>query len=540
MSRANSSNDNTSPTNASNTALTTDTATASTKKSWLQAMSAYKDKRAFIMLLLGFSAGIPILLIFSSLSLWLREAGVDRSTVTMFSWAALGYSFKFIWAPLIDTIPVPVLSQLLGRRRAWLLVAQTLIITAIVLMASINPADGTKLGLMAGFAILLGFSSATQDIVIDAYRIELANSQLQSVLSATYNAGYRLGMIVAGAGALFLAEYFGSVKGAYVYQAWQHTYWIMASVMAVGVITTLSIHEPAVNQNQAPRQTADYVRLVVVFALSVIGFVLSYIKLGNVLPESKDVLLSFGLETVTLLLSLAVAVAVGYALVKIGVVKQEVAVVTWIDPIRDFFVRYGKKALLLLLLIGLYRISDIVAGVISNVFYEDMGFSKSEIATAVKTFGVLMVIVGGFVGGIVAQRFRIMQGMMIGGVLACLTNLMFVVLAFRGHDIVMMYLAVACDNLASGLAGAVFIAFLSALTNIRFTAVQYAIFSSLMTLIPKVLGGYSGTIVDNMGYPWFFTFTTLIGLPILALIYWVDKTVMEVNPTTAIEANNKV
>lgn len=500
------------------------------KKSWSQAMAAYMDRRALIMLFLGFSAGIPILLIFSSLSLWLREAGIDRSTVTMFSWAALGYSFKFIWAPLIDAIPVPVLSRLLGRRRSWLLVAQALIITAILSMANINPAEqltgGDTLVWMAMAAVLLGFSSATQDIVIDAYRIELASLQLQSVLSATYNAGYRLGMIVAGAGALFLAEAFGSVKGAYVYDAWQQTYWIMAAIMGVGVITTLLIHEPVINQQHQTRPASDYVRLMVVFLLSVLGFIGAYIGLGKVLPTVDGVLVSFLLEAVTLIGALSAALVVGTILVQFGVVKKSVAYSTWVEPIMDFFNRYGKKALLLLLLIGLYRISDIVAGVISNVFYEDMGFSKTEIAAAVKTFGVLMVIVGGFVGGILSQRFRIMQAMMIGGVLACLTNMAFVLLAMRGHDIALMYLAVAFDNLASGLAGAVFIAFLSALTSIRFTAVQYAIFSSLMTLVPKVLGGYSGTIVDNMGYPWFFTFTTLIGLPILLLIYLVDKHVM--------------
>lgn len=502
---------------------------ASTKRqaSWQQAFAAYADKRAGIMALLGFSAGIPILLIFSSLSLWLREAGVDRSTVTMFSWAALGYSFKFIWAPLIDTLPLPVLTRKLGRRRGWLLVAQLLIIGAILWMASVNPADGTQLFAMAVGAVWLGFSSATQDIVIDAYRIELADTQMQSVLSATYNAGYRIGMIVAGAGALFLAEYFGSVKDAYVYEAWRNTYWIMAAIMGVGMVTTLMIREPDVNRAPPERPVSDYARLVLVFVCAVSAFVACFAGFGKVLPEVEGgVLVGFLLEAVTLVISLAVALAVGTALVQAGVVQKQVAVTTWVEPIWDFFRRYGKSALVLLLLIGLYRISDIVAGVISNVFYEDMGFSKSEIATAVKLYGVLMVIIGGFVGGIIAQRFRIMQAMMIGGVLACMTNLMFVWLASVGYNPMVMYLAVITDNLASGLAGAVFIAFLSSLTSIRFTAVQYAIFSSLMTLIPKVLGGYSGTIVDNMGYAWFFTFTTLLGLPILALIYWVDKTVM--------------
>nr|WP_040625179.1 MFS transporter [Moraxella macacae] len=503
------------------------------KKAWGDTLYAYKDKRALIMLLLGFFAGIPILLIFSSLSLWLREAGVNRSTVTMFSWAALGYSFKFIWAPLIDSIPVPVLTQKLGKRRAWLLTAQALIIAAILIMANTNPAS-QSLVIMATGAVLLGFSSATQDIVIDAYRIELADVSMQTVLSATYNAGYRMGMIVAGAGALFLAELFGSVKGFYVYQAWQHTYFIMAGVMGMGMVTTLLIYEPSpsnIHKSKSVQQSGDYLRLVAVFVLSVIGFVLSFIGFGK-LPKPGDAFGGFLLESVQLLVSLGVALTIGTGLVNFGLVKKQIAIATWIDPVVDFFKRYGKKAFLLLLLIGLYRISDIVAGVISNVFYEDMGFSKSDIAKAVKTFGVIMVIVGGFVGGAVAQRFRIMQAMMIGGVLACFTNLMFVALALRGHDIWLMYTAVAVDNLASGLAGAVFIAFLSALTNIRFTAVQYAIFSSLMTLIPKVLGGYSGMIVDAKGYAWFFTFTTLIGLPILLLIYLVDKKVMFEPDTT--------
>lgn len=493
------------------------------KKSWGEAAKAYLDRRAIIMLFLGFVAGIPILLIFSSLSLWLREAGIDRSVVTMFSWAALGYSFKFIWAPLVDAVPLPVLTKLLGRRRSWILVAQLLIILAICLMASVNPIDGSSLIWMAVGAVLLGFSSATQDIVVDAYRIELAPPSLQSVLSAMYTAGYRLGMIVAGAGALYLADYFGSTEALYSYEAWRNTYWIMAAVMGVGVVTTLIIREPVSEQVRVPRQTSDYTRLVLVFALSVIGFVLVFANMGAILPETESALIGFLIEIVHLALSLTTALVIGYGLVKVGLVKEEVARATWVEPIADFFRRYGKKALLLLALIGLYRISDIVAGVISNVFYLDMGFSKTDIANAVKLVGVVMVIAGGFLGGLMAQRLRMMQAMMVGAILACVTNLLFVLLTYHQGSLPVMYLAVIFDNLAAGLASAVFIAFLSALTSIRFTAVQYAIFSSLMTLLPKVLGGYSGTIVDNMGYPFFFIFTFAIGLPILILIYLVDK-----------------
>ena len=493
------------------------------KKSLSESLQAYLDRRSLIMLFLGFVAGIPILLIFSSLSLWLREAGIDRSVVTMFSWAALGYAFKFIWAPLIDAVPLPILTKLLGRRRSWILVSQIMIIAAICIMASVNPANEGSLVLMAVGAVLLGFSSATQDIVIDAYRIELAPPSLQAVLSAMYVTGYRIGMIVAGAGALYLADYFGSTESFYSYEAWRNTYWIMAAVMGIGVITTLVIHEPIRQQVVVERKTSEYTRLVLVFAISVIGFVLVFANAGLVLPETESVFAGFLIEVVRMVSSLAAALIIGYGLVKANLVEQEFAKTTWIEPIADFFRRYGKKALLLLALIGLYRISDIVAGVISNVFYQDMAFTKVDIANAVKLVGVVMAIAGGFLGGLLAQKMRIMRAMMVGAVLACLTNLLFILLTYHPGSLPYMYLAVILDNLAAGLASAVFIAFLSALTSIRFTAVQYSIFSSLMTLLPKVVGGYSGTIVDSTSYPFFFMFTFLIGIPILALIYYVDK-----------------
>ncbi|WP_133104225.1 AmpG family muropeptide MFS transporter [Psychrobacter sp. S4(2024)] len=493
------------------------------KKSLSESLQAYLDRRSLIMLFLGFVAGIPILLIFSSLSLWLREAGIDRSVVTMFSWAALGYAFKFIWAPLIDAVPLPILTKILGRRRSWILVSQIMIIAAICIMASVNPANEGSLVLMAVGAVLLGFSSATQDIVIDAYRIELAPPSLQAVLSAMYVTGYRIGMIVAGAGALYLADYFGSTESFYSYEAWRNTYWIMAAVMGIGVITTLVIHEPIRQQVVVERKTSEYTRLVLVFAISVIGFVLVFANAGLVLPETESVFAGFLIEVVRMVSSLAAALIIGYGLVKANLVEQEFAKTTWIEPIADFFRRYGKKALLLLALIGLYRISDIVAGVISNVFYQDMAFTKVDIANAVKLVGVVMAIAGGFLGGLLAQKMRIMRAMMVGAVLACVTNLLFILLTYHPGSLPYMYLAVILDNLAAGLASAVFIAFLSALTSIRFTAVQYSIFSSLMTLLPKVVGGYSGTIVDSTSYPFFFMFTFLIGIPILSLIYYVDK-----------------
>lgn len=696
---------------------------------WKSAFTAFLDRRALIMLFLGFSAGIPILLIFSSLSLWLGEAGISRNAVTFFSWAALGYSFKFVWAPLIDELPVPYLTQKLGRRRAWLLIAQVLIICAICIMAFSDPALGqTHLYQMAVGAVLLGFAAATQDIVIDAYRIELAETQMQTVLASTYNAGYRIGMIVAGAGALFLAAYLGTAKGNYIYEAWKYTYLVMAAVMLIGMCTTLVIREPVVERVRKEYKRSDYYRLVVVFFVAVISFVLSYIYSGQALDALKnqlsiqDSFLLFTLEAIRFIGSGAVALLVGTVLVKLGAVNKQMAFETWVHPVADFFKRYGLKlALVLLLLIGFYRVSDIIAGVISNVFYQDLNFSKEQIAEAVKVYGVIFSLVGGFLGGLLAQKMNIMKLMFLGAVLASSTNLIFIGLVKSGQSLsdvqvnvgaqqykvqadeagywsvqvpsnvlaqanqiqvqaqyanqsdqaqlsmpylqqtgtaqiqllpitsddrisvqeaeqslvirgqlsgldaaqlqpeqplslvldgkeypakleegglfsgviegqqlqtaqnstiqvqarlldgstlsasrnyqlapqhpaldidiqaltpvdinadaavevrgkvikpyssLWLYLAIIIDNLASGLAGAAFIAFLSSLTSVSFTAVQYAIFSSLMTLTPKILGGYSGTIVNNIGYPNFFLMTTLLGIPILILVVWVAK-----------------
>lgn len=487
-------------------------------------------RRVVTMLFLGFAAGIPLLLIFSSLSLWLREAGADRAAVTYFSWAALGYSFKFVWAPLIDQLPVPGLTRMLGRRRAWMLVAQISIMLAILGMAAIDPAaDQSNLALMALAAVMLGFSSATQDIVIDAYRIESAVVELQAMMSATYIAGYRIGMLTAGAGSLFLADWFGTATDAYQYQAWQWTYCVMAMAMLVGVVTTLVISEPensvvdgVVNSNR------DYVSLLLVFAVGVAGFVgvfffsgdfVAEIKSGLGVAWSNPFLAAFVVEALRLAFALLSAWLSILLLVKSGVVAYAMVERTYLLPIRDFFHRYGwSLAWILLALIGMYRISDIVLGVISNVFYQDLGFSKTEIASVVKTFGLLMTIAGGFLGGLLAIRFGVMRILLLGAVLAAATNLLFMLLANIGYDMFWLYVVISADNLSAGIASAAFVAFLSSLTNVSFTAMQYAIFSSLMTLLPKVLGGYSGSMVDALGYSSFFLLTAILGLPVLLLI----------------------
>lgn len=485
------------------------------------------------MLFFGIAAGLPLMLIFSTLSIQLREAGVDRAAVTFFSWAALGYSFKFVWAPLVDLLPLPFLTKLMGRRRAWILLSQVMVIIAICMMAMIDPATDL-LALMALAAVLLGFSSATQDIVIDAYRIESASSELQAMMAATYVAGYRLGMLITGAGALFLADYFVTSDENYRYIAWQSTYFIMASMMLIGVVTTLIISEP-VSQNKHDHAYAkqDYLRFLLLFLFGALSFVICFYFTAEVSETIKQYfssnalsanLVGFIVEFLRLFTAVVVAVFTARFFISLGLVQQSMVRQAYFEPVKDFFTRYGwSLAWLLLALIGLYRISDIVLGVISNVFYYDIGFTKTEIGKVVKTFGVIMSLLGGFLGGMLTFRYGVMRILFLGAVISALTNLLFMLLAQAGNDLTLFYAVVAADNLSAGLASAAFIAFLSSLTNISFTATQYAIFSSLMTLFPKVLGGYSGTMVDAIGYEQFFLLTALMGIPVLVLILLAGK-----------------
>ena len=508
------------------------------KQSWGEALKSFLHPRVVTMLFLGFSAGIPILLIFSSLSLWLTEAGVKKSAVTFFSWAALGYSFKFIWAPLVDRLPLPLLTSWLGRRRGWMLLSQFAVIGSLLWMATTDPGSGIdNLTIMALAAVALGFSSATQDIVIDAYRIDSADDDLQALMSSTYIAGYRIGMLVAGAGALYLAHYFGSTKDVYNYEAWRNTYIAMAAVMLVGVATTLIIKEPSDRGREASNYSVgDHARFFFAFVVAVVAFILVFRFSGDMVAAARSSLTeafnnkhlaSLFVSTLRLGAALLVVWGVSKLLVNVNAVNGDMVRQAYMEPVVDFFSRYGKTlAILLLLLVGFYRVSDIVLGVIANVFYQDMGFSKLQIASVSKVFGLWMTIIGGFLGGLLAVRFGVMRILLLGAILSAGTNLLFILLANTGGgevvegsgNINLLFMVIGADNLSAGLASAAFIAFLSSLTNVSFTAVQYAIFSSLMTLFPKVLGGYSGTFVESMGYTNFFIMTTLLTLPVIVLI----------------------
>jgi len=501
-------------------------------RTWGEALSAFFHPRVIAMLFLGFSAGVPILLIFSTLSVWLREADVARSTIGFFSWAALGYGFKFVWAPLIDKLPLPVLARALGRRRSWLLVAQIAIMVSMAVMA-LNDPSKSLLWVAIG-AVMLGFSSATQDIIIDAYRIEAASKELQGLMSSAYVAGYRIGMVVAGAGALELAGFLDVVDG-YDYASWRITYLTMAGVMLVGIVTTLFISEPERGAESKHLKTPmDYARFVGLFVVAAGAFIAAFILLGDITGSIKAAMTDGGIikqisgfisESIRLLFAVIAAFIAAIILVKLNVAPREMVMDTYVAPFNDFFARYGKAALVILALVATYRISDIVMGVMANVFYVDIGFEKQEIGRISKVFGLIMTIAGGFLGGLLTVRYGLMKILFLGAVLSAITNILFSAMAMHGQaDIYMLMGVISADNISAGIAMAAFIAYLSSLTSSAFTATQYAIFSSMMLLFPKLLAGYSGMVVEAVDYSAFFIGTAAIGAIPLALIVLVART----------------
>lgn len=422
-------------------------------------LALYGNARALRMTALGFSSGLPLLLVFGTLSFWLREAGVSIQTIGFMSWIGLIYAMKWLWAPVIDRCPIPVLTRALGRRRAWMLAAQLGLMASLIGLALSDPA--VSLSATAALAMCTAFSSATQDIALDAYRIESASADEQAALAALYQTGYRIAMIWAGAGALAIAAWAEPAgHTGYVAAGWRVSYFVMAASVGLGVLATLFSPEArrAAPVEAAPKKT---------------------------LREKLD-------ESV-------------------------------IEPFSDFFKRYGWLSLAVLGVVATYRISDVVMGVMANPFYADMGFSKDEVAAITKVFGVVMTLVGAFAGGTVTQRIGVVRALILGGILSAATNLLFALLAERGHDTAMLIAAVSADNLASGLATAAFVAFLSGLTSREFSATQYALLSSLMLLFPKFLAGFSGVAVSSVGYAGFFVATAAIGIPVVILLFWLRK-----------------
>ncbi|GIU47184.1 AmpG family muropeptide MFS transporter [Shewanella algidipiscicola] len=437
------------------------------------ALSIYCHKRVLILLLLGFSAGLPLMLVFSTLSFWLREAGIDRTAIGYFSWIALAYAIKWAWSPLVDRLSLPFFTRLLGRRRGWMLFAQLILVIAILGMSQSDPVQ--DLERLALFALMVAFASATQDIVIDAFRIDSAPIKMQAALAAAYQVGYRSAMIVATAGALTIAAWVGPSSQVYDLASWQTAYLVMAALMSVGIITTLMSKEPQVETKDADAKEAELKIALAKHHHRVVAAALSWIYTASILP------------------------------------------------FIDFFKRYGYSAFLILLLISCYRISDIVMGIMANVFYVDMGFSKAEIAAISKVYGLIMTLVGAGAGGVLLARYGTMKILFLGALMVALTNLLFAYQAMVGYDVNLLTAVISIDNFSAGIATAAFIAYLSSLTSSGYSATQYALLSSIMLLFPKFIAGFSGAYIDAFGYINFFVAASVIGFPVLGLIVLVQK-----------------
>jgi PAT family beta-lactamase induction signal transducer AmpG len=437
---------------------------------WLAALQVYAHPRVIGMLFLGFSAGLPLLLVLGTLSFWLSEAGIARATIGHLSWVGLAYGLKFLWSPLVDRLPLPLLTARLGRRRAWLLLSQCCIALALLGMANTDPV--LNLTHTVWLALAVAFASATQDIALDAYRIEAVETEKQGAMAATYQAGYRIAMITAGAGALWIAASVDLSEATYDFHPWQVAYTVMAALMLVGIVTTLIIREPEKKISALTLEREDHARQR--FAAA-------------------------------------------------GLQGAALDAVTWfydavLSPFIDFIQRFKWQAVLILALIAVYRISDVVMGVMSNPFYQEMGFTKDEVATVSKVYGVIMTIAGAGLGGLLTVRLGVLRTLFLGALLSAATNLLFVWLAGRGHDVGALVFTVSADNLSAGIASSAFVAYLSGLTNQAYSATQYALFTSVMLLLPKFIAGFSGDFVDAWGWASFFTATALIGVPVLVLV----------------------
>jgi PAT family beta-lactamase induction signal transducer AmpG len=405
----------------------------------------YFERRLVIVFLMGFASGLPLLLTGSTLSIWLTEAEVSLTTIGLFALVGTPYSLKFLWAPLIDRVPLPVLSALLGRRRAWMLVIQVGLLLSIVYLGTTDPSLAPKLTALAAVAVAV--FSASQDIVIDAYRIEILDDEQQGAGAAMTQAGYRLALLVAGAGALFLAEKLSD---------WSIVYLAMGMLVAVGMVVALLAPQP---------------------------------QTGTLPPSAENWLYS-----------------------------------TVVKPFSEFFTRNGPAvAITILAFILLYKLGDAFAGVMANPFYIKIGFTKIEIATVSKVFGLVATLFGVFTGGLVVKRYGALKSLLGCGVLQMLSNLMFAAQAAIGADVTFLYLTIGIENLSGGMGTAAFVAYLSLLCNTTYTGTQFALFTSFMAVGRTWLSASSGWIAEQTDWVGFFLISTVVAIPGLLLLVWMMR-----------------
>ena len=434
-------------------------------RGWSQTLAVYGQPRMLAMLLLGVSSGLPFYPAFQTMTIRLRESGIGLELIAMMAWATYPYSLKFLWAPVVDRVPLPILTRLLGRRRAWLLIAQAGIAIGLIRLAASEPAAGMRPIVI--WDLFLTFFAATQDIALDAWRIESAPVSMQGAMAAAYQVGYRVALIAGSAGALTLAQAFN----------WHVSYLGIALLTSVGLVTTLCIREP---EMPASREAAERETRAV-----------EWLERRARWPKSlQDVGEWF-----------------------IGAV---------VCPFMDFFVRCrGRIAIVTLVLIGAYRLTEYAEGAMTMPFFHDHGYTNDQIAWVVKIVGLTVSVFGVFLGGLLVAKWGLLRSLVAGSVLMMLSNSGFALLATT-HTPTLLGLGLvnALDNLASAVQGTAFIAFLSSLTSQKYTATQYALFSSLFALTGKTVEGFSGFVSRATGYPLFFMYAAALSIPGLLLLFW--------------------
>lgn len=449
-----------------------------TLRRWRAAFAAYAHPQVRTMLFMGYSSGLPFALVLMTLAARLRQAGIDRGTIGYFAWVGLAYSLKFFWSPVVDRLRLPLLARL-GRRRSWMLVSQCGVIAGLSLMAFADPARNAVH--MALLALGTAFFAATQDIAVDAFRIESADNEFQAAMAAAYQTGYQIALICSQAGMFWFVTGHG----------WTAGYLLMACLMGVGIVTTLLIAEPEAILDRATLAREQRV--------------IDFLEGSRHWPEP---------------IRQAVAWLIG-------------AVVA---PFADFFARNSwRVALPVLLLIVTYRLNYMTMGVMANPFYLDMGFTLDQIAEVAKLYGIVLTLIGALLAGVLVARFGIPRMLLVGLLLLTAANLAYAYMAGIRPGLGAFAAVISLDNFSNGLTGAVFIAYMSSLTNTAYTATQYALFGTLWSLPAKGLAGFSGKVVDALGYRGFFIYTALIGVPALILVLWLLRHTQNVQarPNTA-------
>lgn len=420
-------------------------------KSWSESLRVYREPRMLAVLFMGFSSGLPLPLTFGTLSFWLAETGISRTSIGLFALIGISYSFKFVWSPFIDRLPLPWITRHLGRRRGWALALQVLLVIAILALGFSDPR--TEPGVVALCAVVVAFLSASQDIVIDAYRIELLKPEEQGAGAAATQWGYRFGMIASSAGALFIAEFGG----------WTLAFAVMAALMSVGMVTVWLTREPEHSAAALAPMPGD---------------------------TASDRIFAW--------------------------VERAI-----IAPFADFMKRPGWVAILVFVV--LYKFGDALAGVMSNPFYVAMGFTKLEVASISKVFGVAATLAGLAVGGAMVYRLGMYQALLACGVLQAVSNLMYALQSVVGHDVALLTLTIGIENFTGGMGSAAFVAYLSSLCNVAFTATQYALLSSLATVGRTTLSASGGWLSEQLDWVAFFTLTTIAAVPGILMVLWLMK-----------------